>query len=415
MPRTSPISTSTSTDAGRARPRNGAAALVIVLAVGAAALFGQLDRGASAAGVATLPKAVAPGKRLPYPQGWREDVRRAVVARPLDQARVNALYVAAVSEGDRAQARTIASVLGRLGWRYTPAQQNLMYQAAIDYRFDEVLTRSEALLRRQQLPVETLTVLHAMELGAAFRPALARALAGRPTWRTDFLTGRRGMASPRQLDARLATLELMGRNGGFTRRELAPFVRALADAGRYDDAFRLRRSKLGGGVAPVGLSDSKFERAAAMNDGQDHEVMPFEWQLEHGGDASAEATNYSGSSELSLRWNGNGVPIIARQRFRTAPGRYALRITGTDARADLLAKFDFKLLCPGRELAFDQLLGERGGALFLGTAGAIGCRYPELRMSGHVGDVQRRVDATLASIQLVPAGPAGVESPGRAG
>ena len=92
--------------------------------------------------------------------------RAAVLRAPLDQRTFNAWYVyEAAGDPDMTPAQREAGTdqLARLGWRYTPAQLNLLYAYGITNNVTGAFTRADGLLRRNVAVVPMLQMLWTIE------------------------------------------------------------------------------------------------------------------------------------------------------------------------------------------------------------------------------------------------------------
>lgn len=263
----------------------------------------------------------APASR-PLEATSRQAITQLVWRDPLNPRLANLLYVDAVqTAGSTTQARQ-AAFLSQLGWRFTPAQQNLMVRAALMGNYDQVLDRVDALLRRQKLPGPAYAALNAMEALPDAQGKLIARLQGQPLWRRDYLAVIGSQSPPALLDGRLRTLRtLLATPTGMSREEMAPSLIALDATGRSRAAHQLwlRRAGLPGSDL---LYDPDFRQASAVA-GTSDTVTPFEWRLGQG-------LGYSTTPSLEgvmISWDHRGVPIFLSQRVPLAPGRqYVLAV-----------------------------------------------------------------------------------------
>jgi hypothetical protein len=400
-----PIITSIRTETVRgwaATSRGAAIAAVVLGVVGLAGLF--LWNGALA-NVQAFPGEATPlainGASTKYPANFRTIANAAIGAAPLDQARLNALYVfEARPGGDAAHARRLLTILERTGWRDTAAQRNLITAAAHRNDLAEVAARADGLLRRQRLEPAMLDILHALEADPASRPLLIPHLARNPLWRTRFFSDLSGRDA---LDARTAMINLMfDRRMKLESREIAPVVTRLIEAGQMDRAYALAQRNRGRSPAATGLSDTDFKDAALRAEIGDTGFVPFEWQFGQSQDFEASAERTGVGADVNISWNGSGVPVFMRQRFKIRPGRYGIRIAGLDAKPELLRNLAIAAECPGVLVNFDKPDSARPGGLSLAGDQPIPCAYPELRVAAQLRENHTGFDLSLASITLVP-------------
>lgn len=332
--------------------------------------------------------------------------RRALALAPLDQRKLNAWYVHQVATGaPKAQQMASMTQLERMGWRDSAAQFNLIYSHALTGDLAGLLPRVDALLRRSVATEKTLQILWMIEATGQFRPAIRTILAQAPAWRSVFLRSRTGLQTPAQVHARAMTInDLLARRLPVARGELVPVLNRLVAQGETARAYDLwRRSQ----YRPIteGLSDPHFARAAqieAMGDAV--ERLPFEW----GGDSGPElAVNFdaraeSATGDVEIRWSGLGTPVFLRQTFRARPGRYVLRITGSDAKPALLSKLILSVRCPGATVQFARPVPDKDAASALVLAGdaPITCSYPTFTAAANIDDVQGRFDLNLSGFEL---------------
>lgn len=345
-------------------------------------------------------------------------MRRAIVARPLDQGLVNVAMVRdiqghaarqvdgrntgqvgghVVVQGPTVNGRATPGytvpalndarltrwmpVVGRLGWRDTPAQLNRLYVAAAAGNIATILDVSEALLRRQQLMDRITPVLAIVETDPKIGADLVRRLQSRPAWRAAYLETTDTLLRRDQLVARYGILrELMRRGDHLSKSELTANVIAL-DRGKLPDlGFSLWKTVHRDVGVP--LNDPYFQRAAA-NSAEAATTVPYDWQLLTGEGFSTDAFVDNGRSALEIKWNGRGVPVFVRQRTSAIAGRrYVLEISVDRENIPNLSAAQFRLMCDDAAILLRQ---EGGVPTRLVTVQPLPCAYPVLEI---VGDVQ---------------------------
>lgn len=380
--------------------RLAAAGLIVILSL---AGFGAWSMAVAKqnALLSTAPELVTMKARA-RPRALEETVVRA----PLSQELFNLYYVDRYQEYGPESSRTaeLAVLLARLGWRSTPAQQNLLVHAVQD-RGDlkTLVDRADALLRRQKIEAGAREFLYLFENDPRSLRYLLIALRRKPEWRQLFLTEQRGLATPARVMARANTVAAMQRQGiALERAELAPVLNRLAQIGLVERAYALWiGSRPRGEREKSVIQDSKFELAASAAL-DDQPQYPFEWQLESGRGYRASVAGAAGSNELHLRWDGRGVPVLARQRLILEPGVHVVRIQGLDAKPEAMGALQVLAQCPRRTVTFSTVsssVDTRGG-LLMRSDEPIPCRFPEFLIAGNPGDNPRAIEISLSSIAM---------------
>lgn len=302
----------------------------------------------AAAQIAPIPAALLPpGTPGPPAQRPADGAQRRALAEaawrsPLDPQLINLVYADDVRAGRSASivARD-ASLLSRLGWRYTPAQQNLMMRGVVTGRLAEVVDRVDALLRRQKAMGPSFAVLMTMEAAPEVHDLVVAKLKAKSPWRRDYLSVIDGATSPNILTARVRTMnELLGSAQGMTRDEMAPSLAALVAAGRGRDAYHIWVRKNGSNERVNLIHDPRFRQAAAFANTADLSI-PFEWKFGQGLGYTAQPS----SSGALISWDRRGVPVFLSQVVPVAPGRgYMLTLRGNSEAGDIgtLLRADLK-------------------------------------------------------------------------
>ncbi|MBC7281939.1 hypothetical protein [Hoeflea sp.] len=294
----------------------------------------RLTAGRTALQAAPLPEIIQrllpPGTPAPPPQrpltaAERQAIGQGLWREPLDPQLFNLLFADFVRTGRPAGEITqLAALLAQLGWRYTPAQQNLMLHALGDARFDAVLDRVDGLLRRQRRPDLAYTILSVMEgIPQVHGEVLAKLLA-QPDWRGGYLAAIGPASSPALLDGRIRTMNaLLTAPSGMTLPEMAPSLIALNATGRGRAAHSLWMRRTGAQADGNLVYDPAF-RQLADRAGTDLGI-PFEWRL--GQDLGYAAQ--SSPEGVVINWDQRGVPVFLSQTVPVRPGgRYALTFRG---------------------------------------------------------------------------------------
>jgi len=351
-----------------------------------------------------LPAGVrAPAAQSPLTAGQHDALAAALWRNPLDQRLVNLLYVDAVRTGrDRTGKQASgrgAQTLGRLGWRYTQAQQNLMLRAALEERFPEVVDRADGLLRRQKMTDQAIAMLMAMEAIPQVHGLVVDKLLGDPLWRHDYLLRIAAQTPPQILDARIRTMRsLLSDPGDVSRAELAPTLQALIGSGRPRAAYDLWTQKAGPARANL-VRDPAF-RAATANAG-DTTAIPFEWRFSQNLGYAASA----GPDGATIIWDGRGVPVFMSQLVPVRPGRsYLLAITGradSGRLADLIAP---TLACGRASVAFAPIGTMTDNTRWRSGPVPPDCEMAELTIGGSVDTGAQATTMDIGRIVLQPAG-----------
>lgn len=349
---------------------------------------------------ASRPIDAAPARAL------ADTLRAAIVKAPLDQDLVNRFYTLASVNRlvDASEREAWLRLMARLGWRSTAAQQNLIGAAAAADDLSIILDRTDAMLRRARFVGELVVLLYAVEQVPETREDLVARLERGVSWRQTFFGDPRGVASAAGRQARLATVDRMFADGhALSRDEIAPLLSAMTavgdDAGAYRVWSRFRRQFGGRKHISEGVTfDPDFASYAASHAGGATADLPFEWQPASGDAASADIVREG----VTLHWDGNGVPVLLRQKFRAAPGWYELTLAGTEATPDLLNRLDFVAACAGGDVRFTRIRRDRAGGLIVGSETPIACAFPTLLVRGRASLAPQPVDAALSSLALRP-------------
>jgi len=348
------------------------AALVGLVSIAAAgwSLASQIEEEGLTAGrrawqIAPLPENLLPASSPLPPElpalstSERRAIGRGLWREPLEPRLFNLLFADSVRIGrpDRETDR-LAALLAQLGWRYTPAQQNLMIRALLDERFGDVLDRVDALLRRQRQPALAYTVLAALEGIPQIHGEVLDKLLAEPAWRSDYLSVIGPESAPALLEARVRTIDaLLKTRSGMNREEIAPSLIALNASGRGRIAHGLWVRQAGEPADANLVHDPVFEQVAAQA-GTAGPGIPFEWRL--GQDLGYAAQ--TSSLGVSISWDRRGVPAFLSQTVPVRPGRdYVLTVQGRASDDSLQRLLSPLLLCATRAIRFEPAGEARQG------------------------------------------------------
>ena len=370
----------------------------------------NLIAGRVALQIAPLPEGILPaGTALPPAQpvlSARElqDLSEGLWRDPLNPRLFNLVFANAVrSERSQAHLDRLATLLGQLGWRHTPALQNLILRALLEERFDAVLDGVDALLRRQRRPELAYGMLSAMEaIPQVYGNVIDKLVTG-PEWRRDYLSVISPQSGTALLDARIRTLAtLLDRPAGLTRAELAPSLRALIASGRGRAAHALwmRQTK----QAPGGnlVYDPSFEQAAALAGSADLDI-PFEWRLGQDLGYTAQVSE----NGVMINWDRRGVPIFLSQTVAVQPRQaYRLTVQGTADAGDLEGAMTPVLLCGAQAVRFEPMGESRpnesqpGEVRYRTTPLPQACEMGVLALGGALDSGSGTVNVNLTKVEL---------------
>lgn len=340
-----------------------------------------------------------PPAQPPLTHRQRVHIRDALWRSPLDQQLVDYLYVDAVrTAGGGAATLPLARLLADLGWRYTPAQQNLMLRAAVDGRYADVIDQADALLRRQKLTDQAMAILMAMEAIPQVHHLVVDRLLGDPMWSYDYLLRIGQQSLPQVIDARFRTLRVLLRTpDSVSRAELAPALQALIANGRGRDADTLWTMKAGPRPRDNVLRDGDFRMAAQL--AGEETYIPFEWKMNQDLGYSADP----GGQGALINWDGRGVPVFMVQLVPVESGRrYTLSIKGKADTGKLQVLLAPILDCGATKIAFVPFEGQSGTAHFRSMPIPVGCNMATLAVGGDIDAGRRPVSMDLARLMLRP-------------
>lgn len=320
--------------------------------------------------------------------------KRELALRPLSQDALNRLLVAARLDRKPAFEKEVADVMGDFAWRTAPGQLNLITIALEQRQYGAVFQHADALSRREKAKDEILGLFTLYEQMPQQRKYLVEALKKSPPWRQAFLASAERLNGPRQVEARYQTIAALLDSDVVHRDELASLVGRLVTTGSpqkaYDLWVRTQRPKIEAG----NLFDGRFQQAVALQKAGVSNRFPFEWQLETGYNAGTQLIERGSANELQLYWNGQGVPVFAKQTMRVRPAVYKVTLQGVEASGNARKLLAVELLCarqPAIRLHAAAAAGDK--VLAYSADQATRCDYPEIRLVG-------RPDANSADFEM---------------
>lgn len=321
--------------------------------------------------------------------------------RPLSQDALNRLLVASRLDGQRALEAKVAAAMRPFAWRTASGQMNLITLALENRRFGDVFLHGDALIRRGKATEEVMAVFSLYELSPAQRPLLVAALKDSPPWRQAFLASAERLKTAQQVQARYATITGLLKTGKVGRDELSSLLSRLVATGATEQAYRLWTDAEKPPIKTGAPFDGNFQHAATLQSAGVAAFFPFEWQFESGRNAGGLVTESQGAERLDLYWNGQGVPIFAKQTLRTPPAVYTLTLDGVEASAPARRALGAVLLCPGQEEITLQPIAVRNNQQLAFRADrATRCAYPELRLIGRADRNGADFEMSLTGINL---------------
>jgi len=349
----------------------GVAALVSISGAGYSGYTQVDDANALQAGtnaaLAPVPPGILPAntKLLAQPRPMtavqRRELGRAASHTPLDQEIFNLFYANQVrSDVSVEQLRRQARHLSELGWRYTPAQQNLILRDMLDTDFHTIVDRADSLIRRQKMPEFAFAILSAMEAIPEIQPDVIRKLRSNPSWRRDYLSVIMPGSPPALLTARVRTINaLLDSPSGIARIEAAQSLTSLIESGRGRLAQQLWR-RLGGYTDRGNLVyDPMFSHAAVLA-GTGDPTVAFDWQF--GQNLGFSATPSAEGAVID--WDHRGAPTFMTQTVAIPSGRsLVLTIKGSADQSEISKSLRVTLECAGKIIQFT------------GSATSSGARY----------------------------------------
>lgn len=383
----------------RSWPRLALAATAAVVGLGATALFvteAIAERGVAVASARAL---VLGDTARSLPATSDGAARSALWLDPLNQNALNLAYVNAVRRNeDPARLARYRTLLGALGWRSTPAQQNLLVAAAESGDFTQVMDRVDGLLRRNKFVREVDPFIAAVESDPRTRAALVAKLRLDPPWREMLLLRGGELRGAERLADRAATMNaILDRGARLSRVEVAPFLAAAASGGDPFGAHRLwsrtLRQRTTGGL----LYDGGF-KVAAEQGVRPPLPVPFEWSF---GNGDGFTTQVGSEGGLFIRWSGRGLPVLLSQpvRLPAGAGGYRLHVeTDRPSLPVIAGKLSIALSC-GEQVAEFREASRGPRSLDLVSTSPM-CTMPTFTVVGRLQEVAEPMTATLTELRL---------------
>lgn len=340
-----------------------------------------------------------PDRSRPLNAAERKLAQSMAAAQPHQQAFLYLLYRDAEARKDKTDADAYAALMAQLGWRDTNTQRSLLIRAANARRFDDLLNRADAMLRRDVLVDQAMQLVFLFELNADVRAPLVRALRRMPSWRSEFFAQANILQDPRHRLARIDTVtHLLDSGAKLSRAEMAPLVNALDRAGELRQAEVLW-ARFAKPTTRSILQDPLFADAAKQDTNRPDLVMPFEWHFEQGTGYSAYVDSTGGTA---VEWDGHGVPVFLWQRLRVGRGQPVKLSVNLDS--DVMTAspaLNVTLVCDGGRVVvpLDRKDIDAGRDRIIFSGGSAPCDLPALRLSGALRDTVSPADFTIREIQ----------------
>lgn len=181
-----------------------------------------------------------PGRNLPrdfratlLPQDTRPNLTDATATlrhlsfAPLASAHLNAILVARTNDlsGDDYG----WALLGRMGYRHSDAQVNLMVRAAAADNVMEVARHADALMRREKFASQATSHLLAVEQSAEGKRAIVAIMAGDPPWAVRYLSDLSSVSGTDALEHRVGLLQQLDHSDLVPAPALAATMRKAVD------------------------------------------------------------------------------------------------------------------------------------------------------------------------------------------
>jgi hypothetical protein len=180
----------------------------------------------------------------------------------------------------------------------------------------------------------------------------------------------------------------------------AILLRRLADHGEFARAYALWKGFVGGPAAAAsgGVYDGRFARMPGP--------PPFNWDLASGAEGTADR---GPGPALQVDYYGRSALALARELVLLKPGGYRLVMRVSGAAKGEGTQLVWSVSCAPGDAALVQLpLTNVASAPRLVSAGftvpASGCAAQWVKLDGRPGDVAAEQNASIADLQIVPAG-----------
>ncbi|WOF44588.1 hypothetical protein KNJ79_06625 [Sphingopyxis indica] len=331
---------------------------------------------------------------------------KAVLARqPLNQPVLNLLF-AIEARGNLAPDRRkrFIQTLEELGWRDTAAQQNLIIETLRDAAPREAVRRADALLRREKLIPNVITILSRIEIYPEAADLLIERLSLRPPWRDSYFGFSGTLRSQDALDARIRLFDKMLAKGmTLTRSDLKASLDAMVRAGMQGEAVRIAMAANPAGAGQSAIYDPDFAKFVALAPRDRDKPLPFEWTVISRPGISTMIVPRGKTGQLQIRWNGVGAPVVANTMTMLKEGdmaRLDVGVDGVDALTGL-ESFTFGLACRGKgAVSFEEGQPLKDNVAHFVAREAAMCDYPELVMYGRPQAADRQAETAIDAIRL---------------
>lgn len=337
---------------------------------------------------------------------------RALARQPYNQELLNRIYVNQVRNGiDDARRQALVATLGKLGWRHTNTQQNLLVEAVRRDDVESAIDHLDALLRRDRLTEQIIPALMQIEAVPEGTGLVAERLDRDPAWRKDYFLFGGPLANPELLNARLRLFDYMAtQNMQVNPVEMRTALFALWNAGRKEEIATIARSQLSEEVQSRLIFDPNFDQWLGVSAEERGAPAPQDWRLTNQPGVSTQIISEDWNSRLVLRWNGRGAPILARtMTFLIEGEKPELKVTvSAGHQLKSLEALRFTLICRGeREVLFARKLAniaegpgfDRQSAYYVPEREFL-CDYPELFIGGKPQLADRGISLSIDSLNL---------------
>lgn len=296
-------------------------------------------------------------------------------------------------------------LLARLGWRSTPAQQNLIAYALAKEDFPAIIRRSDGLLRRGRFSAQISILLLTAEQSLEARRLLIDALQQGPSWSDAFFARAGSLNTKEGLAAHAALLnEFLDAGNQLGRAQTVGAMRAMIKHDLVTDAYGIfeRLSSLHQNKTQ-GIFDPDF-RIAADGRLRTEPAYPFEWNVVSGRGIYSRVEDRGSSGRLNLKWNGRGHPLLLSQLFwRGDKPVRGIRVKGLGNEGRLLSSMQLFISCvdePSRKVQLYPTPHTEGGITYRNEV-PDSCEFMRLEVYGLSENGSKPVDIQIDRIDLV--------------
>lgn len=304
------------------------------------------------------------------------------------------------------------AILNKLGWRNTASLQRQLLRAAERSDWNRILDLADALLRRDQLTVQTLRLLVEFEKQPSLHKVLVAKLAENPPWRRAFFSLTARDLGSRAADSRGEfVVKLYSQGIHLDRVELAGVLNYLVGENRESSAFEIWALSNRAAIKNI-VYDENFSHGYTNKD-LSVPYLPFEWRTYSGidFDSGFSLMDRGASATLNINWSGIGSPIFAAQKISLPKSsrRLVLRVLFRNSNQQNIDLLDFVLACPLTTYPFYRTEvavtsnGQSWKAMYdLPNFSDIECRFPELRIQGSLRErnISRNYSSEPISLEI---------------